>query len=178
MWSIHQTHVMDTDWVRVTTSQPVPVSAQTRGLNPHGFINPWHSLTPGPLSGLEQIYQSDGGGTPSDRSEVMDVPTNLCRRAQLSIGSAGGTPPAGAYPPPQPHAGATLRMHQFPGAHATILQYRRPSKPRARWKNPNQSDIWLFFFWFSWYILARPHMYVDTAVYKLLNKKKKKKKDG
>ena len=92
------------------------------------------------------LPQSDGGGTPSGGGEVTGVPTNLRRRAKLPIGSAGGAPPAGAYPPPQPRAGATFRMHQFPGAHATVLQYRRPSKPRVRWEDPNKSNIRLFFF--------------------------------
>ena len=113
----------------------------------------WWSLssslrgTPGPLSGLGQIYLSQMvGGTPSSRGEVTGVPTNFRHQAKLPVGSAGGAPPAGAYPPPLPCAGATLRMYQFPGAHATILLYQRPSKPRARQEDPNQSNICLFFF--------------------------------
>ena len=57
-------------------------------------------------------------------------------------------------------------MHQYPGAHATVLLYWRPSKPRVRQENPDQSNIRAFFS-LSWYILARPHMYLDMAVYKL-----------
>ena len=86
------------------------------------------------------LPQSDGGGTLSGGGEVTGAPTNLHRRAKLPNGSAGGTPPAGAYSPPQPHAGVTLRMHQFPGVHATILQYWRLSKPRVRQEDPNQSN--------------------------------------
>ena len=89
---------------------------------------------------------TSGGGTPSGRGEVTGAPTNLRRRAKLPDGSAGGAPPAGADPPPLPQAGAASRSHRFPGAHATVLQYRRPSKPRARREDPNQSDIRLFFF--------------------------------
>ena len=92
------------------------------------------------------LPQSDGGGTPSGGGEVTGAPMNLRHQAKLPDGSAGGALPAGAYPPPQPRAGATLRSHQFPGAHATVLQYRRPSKPRARREDPNQSDLRLFFF--------------------------------
>ena len=76
----------------------------------------------------------------------MGTLMNLRHRAKLPVGSAGGAPPAGADPPPLRLAGATLRMHRFPGAHATALQYRRLSKPRARREDPNQSDIHLFFF--------------------------------
>ena len=64
-------------------------------------------------------------------------------------------------------AGVTLRLHQYPGVHATVLLYQRLSKPRVRQEDPNQSDIRAFFFSLSWYILARPHMYLDMAVYKL-----------
>ena len=57
-------------------------------------------------------------------------------------------------------------MHQYPGVHATVLLYQRSSKPRVRQKDPNQSNIRAFFP-LSWYILARPHMYLDMVVYKL-----------
>ena len=103
--------------------------------NPHAFEWPGADLS-----------QSDGRGTPSGGGEVMGTPTNLRRRAKLPVGSAGGAPLAGADPPLLHHAGATLRTHQFPGAHATVLQYRRLSKPRVRREDPNQSDICLFFF--------------------------------
>ena len=41
----HQTHVMGAGWARVTKLQPIPAPAGTRGTNPHGFTNPWHSLS-------------------------------------------------------------------------------------------------------------------------------------
>ena len=78
-----------------------------------------------------------------------------------------------ADPPSLPSAGVALRSHQYPGVYATMLLYWRLSKPRVRQEDSNQSDIHLFFFWFSWYILARLHMYINMAVYKLSNKKKK-----
>jgi len=40
----HQTHVAGMGWVRVTNSHPIPTPAVTCSTNPHGFINPWHSL--------------------------------------------------------------------------------------------------------------------------------------
>ena len=38
------TRVAGTGWVRVANSQPVPAPAVTCSTNPHGFVNPWHSL--------------------------------------------------------------------------------------------------------------------------------------
>jgi len=50
-----QTRVTGTGWVRVTNSHPVPAPAVTRSTNPHGFVNPWHSLQRHPLvQGIEQ----------------------------------------------------------------------------------------------------------------------------
>ena len=39
-----QTHVMGMGWDRATNLQPIPTPAGTRGTNPHGFTNLWHSL--------------------------------------------------------------------------------------------------------------------------------------
>ena len=92
------------------------------------------------------LSQSDRGGTLSGGGKVMGMPTNLCHRAKLPVGSTGGAPLVGANPPPPPHMGAISGMHWYPSTHATVLQYQRPSKPRARQEDPNQSDIHLFFF--------------------------------
>ena len=55
------------------------------------------------------LPQSDGGGTPSGRGEVTGVPMNLRCQAKLSIGSAGGALPAGAYPPPPASCGGNTQ---------------------------------------------------------------------
>jgi hypothetical protein len=93
------------------------------------------------------LEQSEGvGGTLDDAGGPTGAPAPPSRQAKSPVGSAGGAPPVGTFPPPPRLAGAISVVRRIPGAHANILQYRRVSKPRARRVDPNQSDIRQFFF--------------------------------